>query len=187
MTELDIEAIRERSQRCDRLALTRSASTDTWALAAVASAADVPALLAEIERLRGELGHTQYVVADGVERIAGHLAEIERLRDDLNLRTGQLMAARSASDLNREEVDRLRTELAEEKQSHEQTVENFADWIEDHQARSFRITPPTHTTGWVWNCLRCTAEGSFSREPDAFGFAVAHENRTHAEAARAET
>lgn len=89
------------------------------------------------------------------------------------------------------EVDRLTKELAEEKQSHEQTVENFGDWIDEHQARSFRIDPPTHTTGWVWNCLACPANGSFAREADAFGWATAHEMRTHGagrgtEAARAE-
>lgn len=121
---MNLDAVRERSGACEK---TRdSGSHEAWTLAAIASAADVPALLAEIERLR--------------------------------------------------------TALAEETSSHEQTFQNFSDWIEDHQARSFRITPPTQTTGWAWNCLRCTAEGSFSREPDAFGAAVAHEHRNHREA-----
>jgi hypothetical protein len=86
------------------------------------------------------------------------------------------------------EIDRLRAELAEERQSHEQTVENFGDWIEQYNARSFKLTQPTETVGWTWRCLLCDkAHGSATYEADAFGSAVAHELRAHrTEAARAE-
>jgi hypothetical protein len=119
---VNLDDIRERSHRCER---TRDAGTrDEWMLAGIASAADVPALLAEIGRLTKE--------------------------------------------------------LAEERQSHEQTVENFGDWIEDHNAKSFRLTPPTDEVGWTWKCLLCDkGYGSALREADAFGSAVHHEHRTH--------
>jgi hypothetical protein len=161
VSDLDLAPIRERAGRAASLRASGTFDPPQAKTVYAQSAADVPVLLAEIERLRAEV----FTLANSEDAMLA-IVTVER--------------------------DALRKELAEEKQSHEQTVENFADWIEDHQARSFRITPPTHTVGWVWNCLACPANGSFAREADAFGWASAHEMRTHgggrvaAEAARAE-
>lgn len=101
MSGLDIEAIRERSQRCDRLAITRSASIDTWALAAVASAADVPLLLAEVDQLTTELQAAREAEFE-VVRLRGELAEtraaLGNVREHLDLRDGELVSANSQRD-----------------------------------------------------------------------------------------
>lgn len=88
MSGLDIEAIRRRSELVATVEIEISRGrmsddapfgaqkvdiTPSGARALHASAADVPVLLAEIGELR-------YVVADGVERIAGLLKERDEAR-----------------------------------------------------------------------------------------------------------
>ena len=49
---MNLDAIRDRAQRCE---VARSGDMHAWVAAAIASAADVPALLEEIGRLRANV------------------------------------------------------------------------------------------------------------------------------------
>lgn len=85
----DLEAVRQRSQRCDEYRDDPHDTIREWALAAVASAADVPALLTEIERLRSEVftltnSEDAMLAVVTVERdeLVGEVARLRRERDD---------------------------------------------------------------------------------------------------------
>lgn len=115
MSGLDIEAIRVRVDGFNREHADRVLNLAGCAAHELAS--QVPLLLDEIERLRGELGHSQYVVADGVERIAEHLAEIERLNTESAHLGEQLEDARIDANMALRgagrDIEQLRRELTE--------------------------------------------------------------------------
>ena len=91
---MNLDAIRERA---DRAAQTRGGEHVTWSLACIASAADVPALLDYIASLRAALG----------EERAAHA----QTHATLNVRTGQLTAARRHADAYEAQVRRLTDQL----------------------------------------------------------------------------
>jgi hypothetical protein len=78
---LDLSAIRARSDRCDEYRDDPKDSIGKWALAAVASAADVPALLAEIALLtiaRDNAEAVEHEAHAEIRRLRGHLADANR-------------------------------------------------------------------------------------------------------------
>lgn len=129
MSGLDIEAIRERSLLAERLpsGLREHAGRNVTALSD--SAADVPALLAQIERLRAELLEEQTVHAKTFDNFESHAAAC------LEERTRQLdRYARLDA-----QCDRLRTELRELKEIAGATAEARDEARADYRKEAFEV------------------------------------------------
>jgi predicted phosphoribosyltransferase len=78
---VDLSAIRERSERCEQYRDEPHDTIREWALAAVASAADVPALIAAVESLRiqrDNAEHSEDAAHEELRRVRGELADAQR-------------------------------------------------------------------------------------------------------------
>lgn len=91
MSGLDIEAIRARYEH----AMT---ATNRLAVAACASAEDVPKLLAEIERLNAEAIEAAFEAVRLRGELARTRAALGNVREHLDLRDGELVSANSQRD-----------------------------------------------------------------------------------------
>lgn len=97
---MNLDEIRERSRKCEEERDADRSRIDRWALAAVASAADVPALIGEIERLRAALVDEQGSHAKTMDNFEAEaeswLEERTRLLDLLARRDAELEHAKTA-------------------------------------------------------------------------------------------
>jgi predicted phosphoribosyltransferase len=78
---VDLDAIRERAARCEQYRDEPHDTIREWALAAVASAADVPALIAAVESLRVQRDNAEASESEAHEelaRVRRHLADANR-------------------------------------------------------------------------------------------------------------
>lgn len=122
---MNLDDIKDRARKCEE---ARDGDMYAWAAAAIASAADVPLLVQEIERLTNACNAVQEGnrILDQVND--KYRTEMEGMRATLNLRDGQLTTARRLA-------DERAAALLEEQTVHAKTMDNFEasaeSWLEE--------------------------------------------------------